>query len=522
MSSTELLLVNGRVYGQSADATAVAISADGIIGWVGQDAPARALYPDARVIDLDGAFVAPAFVDAHVHATSSGLMLTGVDLRTVGSAAELVAALRKYAAEHPGEPIYGHGWDESTWTDPTLPTRADIDAAVGSTPTYLSRIDVHSALASTALTAEPGVLTVDAHHRARVAFRELLPVATRQRAQLAFLEDAATKGIASVHECGGPDISGRDDFTDLIALGQRVDLPEVLGYWGETGSADLAKELGATGLAGDLSVDGAIGSHTACFHEPYADLDTTGNAYLDADQIAAHLVTCTEAGIQAGFHVIGDAAASALVAGIVKAASVVGKPRLASAGHRVEHLALVTAAEIAVLAEHGFTASMQPAFDAAWGGPDGMYATRLGLARAERMNALAALAATGVVLAFGSDAPVTPVDPWSAIRAAVHPHYPEHGISPRAAFTAHTRGARRAGGQLGDGILRPGAGAHLAIWAAGDLEATTPSSTVQRWSTDPRSGVPGLPSVEPGVALPECLATLRAGIPIFDKKNLFT
>ncbi|MGW5637465.1 hypothetical protein, partial [Streptomyces sp. NPDC003832] len=29
--------------------------------------------------------------------------------------------------------------------------------------------------------------------------------------------------------------------------------------------------LGAAGAAGDLFVDGALGSHTACLHRPYAD-----------------------------------------------------------------------------------------------------------------------------------------------------------------------------------------------------------------------------------------------------------
>ncbi|MEU0511878.1 amidohydrolase, partial [Amycolatopsis sp. NPDC006125] len=64
------LLLGGRIHSPSnPDATAMAVK-DGTIVWIGQDGPGRAVHPDARVEDLDGAFVAPGFVDAHA-ATSA-------------------------------------------------------------------------------------------------------------------------------------------------------------------------------------------------------------------------------------------------------------------------------------------------------------------------------------------------------------------------------------------------------------------------------------------------------------------
>lgn len=86
----------------------------------------------------------------------------------------------------------------------------------------------------------------------------------------------------------------------------------MIGYWAEQ-DVDKARELGAVGAAGDLFVDGSLGSHTACLHQPYADAGHTGTAHLDAAAVAAHVVACTEAGLQAGFHAIGDAAVSAVV-----------------------------------------------------------------------------------------------------------------------------------------------------------------------------------------------------------------
>jgi len=135
---------------------------------------------------------------------------------------------------------------------------------------------------------------------------------------------------------------------------------------------------------------------------------------------------------------------------------------------------------------------------------------RLGGRRGTALNPFAALLGAGVSLAFGSDSPVTPVDPWGAVRAAVHHRTDGFGISPRAAFTAHTRGGWRAAGDPDAGTLVPGAPATYAVWDAGELVAPPQDA---RWSTDPHSG---LPSVAPGVDLPVCLRTVSRGRVIFD------
>ncbi|GAA2806926.1 amidohydrolase [Saccharopolyspora taberi] len=525
MSDTTLLL-GGRIYSPAGpDATAMAVIG-GTVAWVGNDQVGRALHPDAEVVDLEGAFVTPAFVDAHVHATSTGLLLNGLDLTGCASLTEFLHALRDHVEEHPGTLVWGHGWDETWWPERRPPTRDEIDAAASGAPVYLSRIDVHSALVSTALLArtplavgaegwsESGPLTRVAHHHARRAARELLGSAQRREAQLEFLRNAASRGIASVHECAGPDISGSDDLADLLALAGEGGVPEVVGYWGELGALERARQLGVRGLAGDLFVDGAVGSRTAALHQPYADDPTTsGVLYLDAEAVAEHLVECTRAGLQAGFHVIGDAGVSEVTEGFRRAAKVIGTPALAGMRHRLEHLEMVDLQQAAELGGFGVTASVQPAFDAAWGGPADMYARRLGVERGIRLNPYSQLAANGVLLAFGSDAPVTPLDPWGSVQAAVHHRTEGFGISPRAAFTAHTRGGWRAAG-VDDGVtgtLTPGAPATYAVWDAGELVVAAPDSRVQRWSTDPRAGVPGLPDLTPGAPMPRCLRTVLRG-----------
>ena len=74
------LLLNGRIHSPShPDATAMAVR-DGVIAWLGSDAVGRQQFPDAEHRDLDGLFVAPAFVDCHVHLTATGMRITGLDL----------------------------------------------------------------------------------------------------------------------------------------------------------------------------------------------------------------------------------------------------------------------------------------------------------------------------------------------------------------------------------------------------------------------------------------------------------
>ncbi|WP_188585535.1 amidohydrolase [Gordonia jinhuaensis] len=528
------LLTGGRIYSPaSPDATAMAVT-DGTVVWVGADHVGRALHPDAQIIDLAGAFVAPAFVDSHVHLTSTGLSLDGLDLAEVTDRESCLRALAAYCDRAPeGELIWGLGWDDSAWPIPGPPTTAEIDAIAGGRPVYLARIDEHSAAASSSLRALvddletlPGFdpdqpLTAEAHHQVRGRARALITPAAGARAARRALDDALAHGIVAVHENGGPDISGLGDFAALATIDHPV---LIRRYWGQLATdADHARELmsatGADALGGDLFVDGAIGSHTAFLSSPYTD-DPAGRGvnYIPAEAVLAHLRACTAAGVQAGFHIIGDAATDIVATALDTVVAEFGSAVVARCAHRVEHAEMVTRAQAASLAAAGVTASMQPLFDALWGGPGDLYEQRLGAERVAGMNDFAGLAREGVNLSFSSDSPVTSMRPWETIRAAAHHHDPESAVSPRAAFAACTRGGWRAGG-VNDGVsgtLVPGAPAHYAVWDVDDLVVAASSPRVQRWSTDPRSGVPPLPDVSPGAALPRCLRTVSAGAVVYD------
>jgi predicted amidohydrolase YtcJ len=471
----KVLYRGGTVY-SPADPKATALLVDGAaVAWLGPDAEAPAAD---RTVELDGGLVTPAFVDAHVHATDTGILLHGLDLTGTRSRDDVLAQVTAQVTAQAGGGdgvVLGHGWDESGWAEQQPPTADELVVAGGGRPVYLTRVDMHSAIVSADLlagaVAAPGYdpsgwLRRDAHHVARRSALGSVSAAQRRAAQSAALRHAASLGIAAVHECGGPGISSEDDFTALLALSAEGGLPKVYGYWGELGAPAKARELGAVGAGGDLFADGALGSHTAHLRQSYVDLEDggCGYGYLSAEEVTAHLVGCADHGVQGGFHAIGDAAIAAVLAGFAGAAKRVGVERLRAGRHRIEHVELLDKQLIAGLVEYGIVASMQPAFDRLWGGPAGMYAQRLGAARSLAANPFSALAGVGVSLAFGSDSPVTPLDPWGTVRAATRHHNPAQRISVRAAFAAHTRGGWRAVRRDADGVLVPGAPATFVVW----------------------------------------------------------
>lgn len=505
--SDTVLLRGGEVH-SPADPFATAMVVErGQIAWVGSEGAADAFADGvAEVVDLEGALVTPAFTDAHVHSTATGLALTGLDLSAAPSLEAALALVRDFAAARPADRVLlGHGWDAARWPGGRPPTRAELDEATGSRPLYLSRIDVHSAVATTALLdLVPGVtgragyqdgpLTRDAHHAVRAAALGAVTAPQRTEAQRAALVHAASLGIGSVHECAGPDISSEDDLTGLLRLAAEERGPRVVGYWAEQGEEGVAKarELGAIGAAGDLFVDGSLGSYTACLHQPYADAGHTGTAYLDDAAVAAHVIACTEAGLQAGFHAIGDAAVTSVVEGVRAAAEKVGLARVRAARHRVEHAEMLTPETIASFAEFGLTASVQPAFDALWGGEDGMYAQRLGAERARTLNPLAALLRTGVPLAFGSDSPVTP-----STRGG--PSGPRPSIAPRntgCRCAPPSRPTHGADGARSDATTR-------VSWCRARPRTTRCGAPRNWWCRPPTTGSPaGPPTRAP--APPDC------------------
>lgn len=449
------------------------------IAWTGADPGAAP--PADRTVDLGSAWITPAFVDAHVHGTATGLALDAVDLDGAASLAEVLARLRAAAARTGGAVVRGLRWDDTTWPEGRPPTAADLAEAAPGRTVLLLRVDAHSCVVDPgtlgrlplarldgvhrdARGAPTGWLVEEASQAAQRLVDATLGEGRRAAARHAACAQAAALGIGTLHEMGHPGLSSLEDARAWATGTWPV---EVLVWW-----AELDAEAGpAAGLrpGGDLFLDGSIGSHTAAVTAGYGDADGRGVLFHPDEAVADFFTACTGAGRGAGVHAIGDAAVEQALAAVEAAAAVHGADAVRACRHRVEHAEVLRPDHPARMARLGVIASVQPAFDAAWGGPDGLYARRLGPSAALATNLFATLDAAGVPLAFGSDSTVTPLDPWGAVAAAER-HRGGHGIPRLRALRAHTLGGRHAAGQAGVGPLRPGLRADLAVWDADPLQ----------------------------------------------------
>ena len=513
-----VLLRGGSVYSPEHPSATAMLTVGETVAWIGDDSEAASHVDLADlVVELDGALVTPGFVDAHVHLAKTGLALQTLDLGTAVGVTDALDRLAEYAKRHVGAVLVAHGWDDSEWPDARPFTGAELDRSVGDRVAYVSRVDSHSAVVSSALVdLEPGIRDLagwrgdggverDAHHAARAVVDSLWSDPERRQALLLALREAARVGITSVHEVNAPHISPYDDARLISALRREHPLPEVVGYWGALLGGEHPDAVGLAGFAGDLCVDGAIGSRTAALRAPYLDADGAGHLYLDDVQVRDHLVWCTERGLQAGFHVIGDRGVDTVVSGLEQAAAKVGTEPMVVARHRLEHVEMPTPSAIALMSALQVVASVQPMFDATWGSAGGLYEKRLGGARSAPMNPFASMRRAGVTLAFGSDSPVTAMGPWAAVRAAVHHHDPAERLTVAAGFEAHTRGGHRARRADDAGTLITGAAATYAVW---EHAGRTLRGVVDR-----------LPTLEPSEPLPSCVRTVVAGTTVFDAEE---
>jgi predicted amidohydrolase YtcJ len=479
------LVANGihTLDGAAKPVRSLVVEANRIV-WTGSD-PRGGPSAD-RTIDLSGSWVMPAFVDAHVHATATGLAESGVDLAGAGSAAEVLHRLRRHADTTAEQVVLGGPWDDFGWPD-APPRAADIDAAAPGRTVVLTRVDAHSCLVdSRTLSALPlgalpgvdrdatgsptGLLREQASEAALTAVRAALPPAQLTTARTRACTAAAALGIGALHEMGHPGLSGLEDALAWAGGQWPVD---VQVWWAEL-DADAGPRHGLHS-GGDLFLDGSIGSHTAAVIAPYADAGGTGELFHEDEAVTEFFTACTRAGRGAGVHAIGGRAIEQALRAVEAAAAAEGAAAVRGCRHRLEHVELPTRDQVARLAQLGVVASVQPAFDAAWGGASGLYASRFGDRAACESNPLRWFAEEGARLCFGSDSTVTPLDPWGAIIAA-EGHLGGLGVDRATAVRAHVLGGRYAAFQDDVGPLAAGCRADFTVWDADPIAATDPRS----------------------------------------------
>jgi predicted amidohydrolase YtcJ len=455
------------------------------VGGPGADLPAA-----HRRVDLDGGTLIPAFCDAHVHLPATGLYAGGMDFRGKRSATAILDAFTKHASS--SHAVLFGGNFEDPLDEPI--TRTDLDRAVGERPAMLARADLHSCIVSTDLlkqidvrdvegvdrdeSGEPtGYLREQAACGAWSWFETNLPREQQIAAIRAAVELAYSKGVASVHEMFVVEWRGWASY-ELFTEALAPCALDVVTYLG-TDDIERVKQLGMPRIGGDYFLDGSFGSHTAWMKEPFSSPPPAGSPphgikYRDDDDLLGLFMAAQDLDMQVGVHAIGDAAIEQAITTWERVADKVGAAEVRRLGHRIEHFECASDDHIRRARAFGLRASVQPAFDAYWGGEDGLYAQRIGRERSSGMNRFRTMVDGGLVLGAGSDSTVTPLDPFLQMRALRMHHLEEERLYARTALRLHTLGSHMLAAREGDrGAIAEGMQADLA-WLDRDAVTTPP------------------------------------------------
>lgn len=463
----QTILFNGNIITLNAEqprVSAVAISYGRVVA-LGDDDTIRALKnSNTTEVNLGGKTVLPGLTDAHIHWEWTSKGLRAVDVFEVESKAiALDRVIERVQTTSAGEWITGWGWAQDMWEDRAFPTKADLDAIAPDNPVALTAKSGHAVWANskalelagiTNSTSDPeggqiqrdangeatGILLESANDLVRKNVPE--PTPDQLADMMADAQQLALKyGLTMIHDFDNPSC-----LNALQILRERGDLSIRVQKQINQAWLSAALESGIRQNFGDnwirigalkLFADGALGPKTALMFDPYeGEPDNFGITVVDKEEMVEYVSRASANGMQSTVHAIGDKAVHDVldvfehVRGEEKQR---GEAR-STRRHRIEHVQIIHPQDLDRLAQLDIIASMQPIHatsdmitaDRYWGErTQYAYNPRIQLDR-------------GVKLAFGSDSPVEPFDPFKGIHASITRQrngQPENGWHPSARLT---------------------------------------------------------------------------------------
>ncbi len=462
---------------------------DGIIANIGDEKEIRKIAgEDAERIDLKGKTVLPGFIDAHMHLDNLGEYLNEINLVGVSSINELQAKIR--GSHGLMGWVLGHGWDEHRFAEHRMPTRQDIEEVESERPVYLSRVDLHSAVLNTKaidmlelkdrfhksenLEIKEGELTgIVKENVFEYVDRTIKEKCSEDQSCTMIsdaLEEAASKGITTVGfvSCSLSALRHLERLRDEGKLNIRVRAYLNADEIGDLKGFRNDEMLKVTGIK--IFADGSLGTKTAYLSFSYKDepdnrgIEITSQArMLELGRIAE------EKGMHIATHAIGDKALD----------NVIEVYRKLKGRHRIDHISLVRQDQIQELERMSPVLVVQPHFIIT----DFWTLDRIGKSRARMAYPFKTLASKGLQLAFSTDSPVEPLNPWETVYAAVTRGSAEgiplgqvtaeESLSVEESLEFYTRGSSIAIGEKELGSLHEGHMADFIVVGKDPMEAGT-------------------------------------------------
>ncbi|MCB8965484.1 MAG: amidohydrolase [Ardenticatenaceae bacterium] len=512
--TADLILYNAHIYTvdeRQPWAEAVAVQ-NGRFLAVGSNQDILSLAgPKTERIDGNGRFVMPGLIDAHVHFLQYAIRQQQVSLFGVSDFGEVLRRVETAVAHTPpGGWILGWGWDELHWD--AAPTAAHLDAIAPQHPVALARMDLHTwwvnsaalRLANiTATTPDPPQSKIerDGNGRPSGILREWQAIELVEKwipqpdeqtlAQWlhAAIGDAHRYGLTGIHD-QRVEREGAQSFRLWQGLRRQGNLRLRVHMNISSDFINEAATLGLQPAFGDdrlwighvkAFADGTMGSRTAYMLAPFeGEPENTGVIVTPSDELWQLAVTAGTAGFPLSVHAIGDRAVREVL-DVLSERETADSTHPLPLPHRIEHVQLIHPDDLPRLARHNIVASVQPVHLLT----DWPTADRVWGQRARYAYAFRSLLDQGTSLAFGSDAPVAPLNPWLGIYAAltrqdeqgqpVAGWYAAERLALPEIIHAYTMGpAYMAGKQAVQGSITPGKWADL-IMLPHDLFTLAPT-----------------------------------------------
>lgn len=441
-------------------------------------------------LDGESKVMLPGMIDAHVHVMDLGFAALTLDLSDTTSLEGALAKIKAFAEANPGRPwIIGRGWNQEKWGLGRFPTAAELDSVVADRPVWLERADNHANWANTRAMTAAGITAKTPDPAGGKIIRDtagapagvfvngavqlvgkVVPPPRPQDRDLAFSKAQdllLAKGVTAVADMG----TTANDWATFRRAGDSGRMAiRIMSYANSLDTLEMIAGAEPTVWLYDdrlrmggikLFLDGALGSRGASLKAPYADdHGTRGLPLLSPAQLRNLMSRAAMGNFQTAVHAIGDAANAEVLAAIEELSETYTGDRR----WRIEHTQIVDPVDIARLGKHGVIASMQPLHQTS----DRLMAeARLGPDRLAGAYPWRSVLKVGGRLAFGSDAPVEPADPWAGMAAAIsrtgadgQPFggwFPQETVSREQALAGFTSDAAFAGFAEGRfGRLMPG------------------------------------------------------------------
>ncbi len=495
VAPADLVLRGGKVATVDpalGNAQAIAVNGYQVTAVGGNDEIAAYIGPDTEVIELNGRFAMPGFIESHGHLFSLGESKLILDLTEVSGWDEIVSMVAVAADKtRPGEWIKGRGWHQEKWDSAPenavegLPQHASLSAASPANPVYLEHASGHASFVNEAAmeiigiddnTPDPpgGNIVRNTAGKATGMMREIsnriaeraviqyekrmspaeIEALDRERIRLAS-EEALRNGVTSFHDAGESSRPSFPFFELLKKMEEEGALPVRYYMMVRTQTNEELDELlphyRAVAEGNDFltiraikrQMDGALGTHGAWLLEPYIDLPETDGLVLETvEDIERTAEIAVKHGFQLGVHAIGDRAVREtldIYDRVWKAAGVDGK----ELRWRIEHAQHIDAVDVPRFGEMGVIAAMQ-GVHATSDGP--WIPSRLGEERSKITSyPWRDLINTGAIIANGTDTPVEKIDPIASFYSSVSRmtikgvrFNPEHVMTREEALNTYT------------------------------------------------------------------------------------